>query len=83
LIINPDISSLILTNLREFLAEKNSPIPESLGLDSIFLQGDLPMDSLDLAIFLLRLEEETGKDPFREGFRSFITVSDLISIYSE
>ena len=80
--INKDFSELILNTLREFLVEKNLPVPRSLGLESIFLQGDLPMDSLDLAVFLLILEEKTGKDPFRIGFRSFVTVSDLIDIYA-
>jgi len=79
---NQDFSELILNTLREFLVEKALPIPTSLGLESIFLQGDLPMDSLDLAVFLLILEEKTGHDPFRSGFRSFVTVSDLIDIYA-
>lgn len=77
-----DMSDLILDNLRHFLTEKNRPVPSNLGPDSVFLQGDLPLDSLDLAVFLLILEEKTGKDPFREGFRSFATVADLAAIYA-
>lgn len=77
-----DISHLILDSLRDFLVEKNIPIPESLGLETVFLQGDLAMDSLDLAIFLLILEEKTGKDPFRQGFRTFVSVADLAALYS-
>lgn len=80
--VNPDMSQLIVESLRDFLAEKDLPIPATLGLDSVFLQGDLPMDSLDLAVFLLVLEEKTGSDPFRDGFRSFTTVADLVAIYS-
>ncbi len=80
--LNPDLSNLILDSLRDYLAEKNLPIPATLGPDSVFLQGDLPMDSLDLAVFLLVLEEKTGQDPFRGGFKSFVTVADLTAIYA-
>ncbi|EJN09797.1 hypothetical protein [Herbaspirillum sp. YR522] len=78
-----EIAQLILDSLREFFDEKKLPVPATLGLDSTFLQGDLPMDSLDLAVFLLILEEKTGRDPFRDGFRSFNTVADLVAIYAE
>jgi acyl carrier protein len=77
-----EIAQLILDSLREFFTEKNLPVPDTLGLDSTFLQGDLPMDSLDLAVFLLILEEKTGSDPFRDGFKSFNTVADLVAIYA-
>jgi acyl carrier protein len=81
--INSEISTVILESLRDYLIEKNLHIPATFGLESIFLQGDLQMDSLDLAIFLLLLEEKIGQDPFRGGFRSFVTVADLVKIYEE
>lgn len=78
-----DLIELILDSLRDFLAEKNLPVPATLGPDSAFLQGDLPMDSLDLAVLLLVLEEKVGHDPFRDGFKAFNTVADLAAIYAE
>jgi acyl carrier protein len=80
--VNQIILTIVLDSLREFLTEKNLPVPESFGPESIFLQGDLQMDSLDLAVFLLILEEKTGQDPFRSGFQSFVSVADLAAIYA-
>ena len=80
--LNSNLSDLILDSLRDYLTEKNLPVPVNLGPESVFLQGDLPMDSLDLAVFLLILEEKTGRDPFRSGFRTFVSVADLTSIYA-
>lgn len=78
-----DLVNIIVDSLREFLAEKNLAVPDTLGPESSFLQGDLPMDSLDLAILLLILEEKIGRDPFRDGFKVFNTVADLAAIYAE
>ncbi len=75
------IRDKILQLLYDFLIEKNREIPITFGPNSVFLQGDLPMDSLDLAVFLLILEEHTGQDPFRQGFRAFSTVAELVDIY--
>lgn len=72
---------LVIENLEAFLAEKGHKVPKISG-QSTFLQGDLPMDSLDLAVFLLVLEEKTGQDPFREGFKSFTTVGELATLYT-
>ena len=80
--LNSKLSDLILDSLRDYLTEKNLPVPVNLGPGSVFLQGDLSMDSLDLAVFLLILEEKTGHDPFRSGFRSFVSVADLTAIYA-
>ncbi|EIJ45474.1 hypothetical protein GWL_37890 [Herbaspirillum sp. GW103] len=81
--VNSDVLDVIIESLRELLAQKNFPVPATLDADTVFLHGELPIDSLDLAVFLLVLEEKIGHDPFREGFRSFVTVGDLAAIYSE
>lgn len=81
--VNSDVLDVIIESLRELLAQKNFPVPATLSADTVFLHGELPIDSLDLAVFLLVLEEKIGHDPFREGFRSFVTVGDLAAIYSE
>jgi acyl carrier protein len=41
----------------------------------------LPMDSLDLATLIVILEINTGLDPFREGFKTFHNVGQLIELY--
>lgn len=72
---------LITAELRAFLEQKGRPVPV-LTADTRFLDGELVFDSLDLAVLLLALEEKTGKDPFREGFRTFTTVGELAGLYS-
>jgi acyl carrier protein len=44
---------------------------------------DSSMDSLQLATFIIKLEEVTGKDPFSEGFVPFSTIGELINLYEK
>ncbi|UCF68990.1 MAG: hypothetical protein JSV80_06820 [Acidobacteriota bacterium] len=50
----------------------DSPVDRRLGLDS-----------LDWATVVVRLEEETGVDPFQEGLsRELNTIADLVELYA-
>jgi len=49
---------------------------------TVFLGGELPIDSLDLATIVVELEAITGQDPFKDGFIEFRTVDDLAALYS-
>jgi acyl carrier protein len=42
---------------------------------------DEELDSLDLAIVVVTLEEELGVDPFREGREGVRTFGELVSAY--
>lgn len=42
---------------------------------------DTPLDSLGLAVVVVKLEEKTDKDPFSKGFVSFNTVGELAALY--
>ena len=75
------IFALIAEELGRIAADKGEVLP-SLTADSRFLDGDLPIDSLDLATLLVVLEQRTGQDPFREGFRQFTTVGELAALYT-
>jgi acyl carrier protein len=73
---------LIESILNRILAQK--------GLEKIhvrddmrFLESDIQIDSIDLAVLLTGMEEATKKDPFKEGFRNFRTVGELARIYVE
>jgi acyl carrier protein len=57
----------------------------ALKLDdsSRFLGGEIPIDSLDLAVVITELERVTKKDPFKDGFRNFRTVGELAQLYVE
>jgi len=71
---------LIVEEVAHLLREKGEAVP-AIGPDTVFLGGDLPMDSLDLATLVVALEQRTGRDPFREGFRQFTTVGELAALY--
>jgi len=77
-----DLLALIAAELAIIVAEKGDVLPE-IGRDSVFLGGDLPVDSLDLATLLVVLERKLGVDPFRAGFRRFTTAGELADIYGE
>lgn len=71
---------MIAEELGRIVAEKGAELPP-LTADTVFLGGPLPIDSLDLATLLVVLEQRTGQDPFRTGFRQFTTVGELASLY--
>jgi hypothetical protein len=56
------------------------PVPLSPGTNILH---DTPLDSMGLAVAILRLEDETHKDPFRDGFRLFHTIEELAALYDE
>lgn len=43
--------------------------------------SETPLDSLNLAEVVVRLETKTGKDPFSEGFVNFRTIGELAELY--
>jgi acyl carrier protein len=43
--------------------------------------SDTDFDSLALAELVVKLEEETGKDPFVDGFINFQTIEELANLY--
>ena len=75
-----NISELIKEELKKIFATKGTAFP-AINPETIFLV-DLPMDSLDLATLIINLEERTGKDPFRDGFKDFKSFADLCTLYS-
>jgi acyl carrier protein len=76
-----DILGLIFEETVRILQEKGAKIP-ALTPDVAFLGGSMEFDSLDLATLIVALEERTGADPFRSGFKDFTTVGELASLYT-
>lgn len=72
---------LIVGEVRRILLEKGLAAPE-ITRETRFLGGDLGIDSLDLATLIVALEDLTGLDPFRAGFRNFTTVGELADLYA-
>ena len=74
-----NLSQTIIDETRQIIEQKGASCPD-ITADTQFLQ-DLPMDSLDLATLIVSLEINTGLDPFREGFKTFHNVGQLIKLY--
>lgn len=72
--------AVIAEELGRIVAEKGETLPP-LDPGTVFLDGALPIDSLDLATLLVVLEARMGFDPFRGGFRQFTTVGELAALY--
>ncbi len=72
---------LIARETARILSEKGEAAA-AVTADTAFLEGPLPFDSLDLATLIVALEELTGKDPFRQGFRQFNTAGELAALYA-
>ena len=51
--------------------------------DDDLLAGEIGLDSLDLAVLVVTLEQQLGVDPFREGSQTARTLGELISVYAE
>jgi len=65
--------------LNEVLGENGYPAFAFQDSTNIF--RETPVDSLALALVIVKLEERTGKDPFKGGFISFTTVGELVRLY--
>ncbi len=66
----------------KILNQKGLP-PVPLSNETRFLDGQVPIDSLDLAVIVTELEQATQVDPFKEGFRNFRTVGELANLYAD
>ena len=71
---------LVAAKINEVLAENGHEPCEICSSTNIL--HETPLDSLGLAIVVLRLEEATGKDPFIEGFKNFHTAGELAALYA-
>lgn len=66
--------------IHRVITERGRVMPELTG-ETVLLGGEVPIDSLDLAVIVVELEASFGKDPFKEGFIEFRTVDELVALY--
>lgn len=71
---------LVRATIARYLTEHGRPVPEIRP--SARIMADIGLDSLALAVIVIELEEQTGKDPFANGFREFSTVEELAALYA-
>ncbi|MCD8481990.1 MAG: acyl carrier protein [Verrucomicrobia bacterium] len=77
--LNPS-ERLVIATLLEVMQENGMP-----GFDftpQTHILRDSGMDSLGLALTIVKLEEQTGKDPFADGFVNFTTVAELAQLFA-
>jgi|GEM_PF-460215 len=65
--------------INRVLADAGRPRREISGQDT--LTGSLGLDSLDLAVVVVGLEQQLGVDPFRNGAPPIRTFDQLVALY--
>lgn len=75
------MNPLIIESIKEVMAENE--LPESDLTPETHILAETSLDSLDLAIVIVKMEEKTGKDPFKEGFIPFSTIEELARLYEK
>ncbi|MEO7806214.1 MAG: acyl carrier protein [Steroidobacteraceae bacterium] len=75
----PPAAEVIVRLITAAMAESGLPVV-ALAPDTNILR-DTGLDSMALAVLVVQLEEELGKDPFAEGFINFRTIGELAALY--
>lgn len=70
---------LVVECMQEVMRQTGKKIIPISAKTDILKESSL--DSLDLALVVIMLEEKTGKDPFAQGFILFRTVEELAKLY--
>ncbi len=72
----------------QFIEAATARVLTDGGKEPVRVAADTPlwgpggaMDSLDLAVLVVELEEFVGKDPFKDGFINFRTAGELAALY--
>ena len=75
------VTALIGTRIRAIAAAKGASAP-AVAAETPLFEGQLPIDSLDLAGLVVELESATGVEPFRDGLIDFHTVGELAALFA-
>lgn len=73
------VLSQVIETINEVLVESGYSETELNENTKILQETDL--DSMGLAIVVVKMEEKIGKDPFAQGFIEFHTVGELAKLY--
>ena len=74
----------VLQNIQEYITTLGNKrdFQQVVNRDTLLVGADFPFDSLDLATLVVKLQQQTGKDPFADGFVSFTTAGELADLFS-
>jgi acyl carrier protein len=73
------VADVISRVINRILTDSGRPARRLQADDS--LVGTVGLDSLDLAVLVVGLEQALGVDPFRQGARPVTTFAQLVELY--
>lgn len=76
---NDAVHVAVVRVIERILSDSGRPAREVQATDTF--TGSLELDSLDLAVLVVGLEQELGVDPFRSGASAVPTVGELMELY--
>jgi acyl carrier protein len=77
-----ELTAFVIATVQALARDKGEKTPQ-LTESSSLVDGGIGIDSLDLAVVVVRLQEKTGKDPFSAGFVGFGTIRELVNLYAQ
>jgi acyl carrier protein len=77
---NPSVAEVVTGVINRVLTDSGRPARQPGSDDT--LTGTLGLDSLDLAVLVVGLEQALGVDPFRQGARAVRTYGELVELYT-
>ena len=77
----PDVRAAVADAVNKVLTDSGRPAREFADEDT--LTGTIGLDSLDLAVLVVTLEQSLGIDPFRNGAAPVPTFGKIVELYSQ
>lgn len=77
----PDVRTAVADAINKVLTDSGRPAREFTDNDT--LTGTIGLDSLDLAVMVVTLEQAIGVDPFRGGAAPVPTFGKVVELYSQ
>jgi acyl carrier protein len=74
-----NVSDVVARVINRVLTDSGRPARQLQSDDT--LTGDIGLDSLDLAVLVVGLEQVLDVDPFRAGARAVQTYGQLVELY--
>lgn len=76
-----NLRATVADTIRQILADRGVTV-EAIHDEDTLVRG-LGLDSLDLAVLVVRLEQQLGCDPFYAGRGATPTFGELVAAYQE
>ncbi len=77
----PEVRAAVADAINKVLTDSGRPAREFADDDT--LTGAIGLDSLDLAVMVVTLEQSLGVDPFRSGASPVPTFGKIVDLYAK